>query len=462
MLIRHGTCSQAARGLFLPILLPVALLVTLPAIGAPVINSQTVSETALENGLRVIIKPERRWGVVSAGLVIKACPLYEAADRQGLADLVRHMIHDVPAPGDDLSLSDWITDRGGAIRSYTTPDGTHVRITTSANFFPEALARTARATFEPSFREEIWANQLQTLRRRLMDAESSPVGKLWRTMWETAFRQHPYGRPVSGTPDGIAAYDAEDLAAYHREYFVPNNTALIVVGDVEADPTLDLVRELFGKYPRGTTALKEPDPEPIQTDTRTRLEKANTRNTLVSFGWHAAGIANKPDVCALDLIYALLIEGQQARLMQAFASQEEIGAVPEVEFITKRDPGLFLVTCVTKPQMELETRETILAEIEKLHNTLLTPEELAGVKAVIRAGYSFDNATYENQVSSMGFYEAIDSYRFAIDYISTLEALTPEDVQRVARQYLGLENYSLVIIRPKSASGPVWEARLIQ
>ncbi|NSW56342.1 MAG: insulinase family protein [Armatimonadetes bacterium] len=460
MLIRHGAYRYAAVGLFPSMLLPVTLLLTLPAIGAPVINSQTVSETALDNGLRVIIKPERNWGVVSAGLVIKACPLYETDSEQGLSDLVRHMIHDVPAPGDDLSLSDWIEDRGGRISSYTTPDGTHVRITTSAGFFPEALARTARATFEPSFREEIWANQLQTLRRRLMDVESSPVGKLWRTMWETAFRQHPYGRPVSGTPDGIAAYDAEDLAAYHRNHFVPNNSALIVVGDIDAAAALDLIRELFGKYPRGNIALREPDPEPIQTDTRTRLEKADTRNTLVSFGWHAAGIANKPDVCALDLIYALLIEGQQARLMQAFVSQEEIGAVPEVEFITKRDPGLFLVTCVAKPQMELETREIILAEIEKLHNTLLTPEELAGVKAVVRAGYSFDNSSYENQVSSMGFYEAIDSYRFAIDYITTLESVTAEDVQRVARQYLGLDNYSLVIIRPKSASGPVWEARL--
>ena len=462
MRITQGISPHCVERLMTGLILPVLLVLSLNqcACGAPVINAQNIRETTLDNGLRVIVKPERHWSVVSAGLSIKASPLYEGEDQQGLADVVRHMIHDVPAPGDDLPLSAWITDRGGRFHSYTNPDSTQVQMTTGAPFFAEALARMVRATFEPSFSEEVWAGQLQQLRRRLMDAGNSPVGKLWSTMWETAFRQHPYGRPVSGTADTIAAHDSADLAAFHKEFYVPENTALIVVGDVDPDVVFDLARDLLGKYPRGAKALRIPDLEPPQTDTRTRLEKANTRNTLVSFGWRGAGVSNKVDVCALDLIYALLIEGQQARLMQAFATKTEIGAVPEVEFITKRDPGLFLVTCVTKPSMELETRETILEEIEKLHTAPLTPQELAEVKAVIRAGYSFDNSAYADQVGSMSFYEAIDTYRFAIDYVATVESVTAEDIQRVARQYLGSENYSLVIIRPKSSGGPVWEARL--
>ncbi len=431
------------------------------ACAAPVLDAAQIADRTLDNGFHVVVKSAPHWDLVAVGFCIKASPMYETEEQQGLSDLVRHFIFDIAPPGGQ-PLGAMIDDLGASVGSYTTQDATQVSVVCSAQFLPEILPRLAKAVFEPEFTEEAWAKTLPGLRRRVEATTAGPERKLNESMWSTAFRRHPYGRPVLVMPDNVSKYNSKALADFHQALYVPNNISLVVVGDVKAEDVFRLAEANMGKYERRELTLPTVPREPRQTETRTRLAKANIRNTLLAFGWQAAGMDRKTDVCALDLIYALLNEGQKARLIKAFAEKEQFEALPEVEFITKRDPGLFKITCVAKPSAEFDTRETVLKELQKLQDEKISEDELAAAKAVIHAGYAFDNETYESQVGSMAFYEAIDSYRFAVDYLSELDTVTVEDVQRVAKRYLGLDAYTLVIIRPKKTGGPVWEAHLTQ
>ena len=427
--------------------------------GAPILDHAHIREGTLPNGLRVVVKEAPRWDAVAVGFCIKASPLYEEEREHGLSDLVRYMMFDAPGDGTP-SVSEALADLGVRFRSYTSPDGTQVSAVMAARALPEVLPGLARAVFEPQFDEAVWARQLPDLRRRLADSQAAPLGRLWQLVWEMAFRRHPYGRPVAGAPDAMAAFDTAVLARFHERLYVPNNVSLVVVGDVTAARVFELAAAHLGGYEERPLTLPTVAPEPPQTDTRTRLEKAAVRATVIAYAWHAVGIDNKRDVCALDLIYAMLGQGQTARLMKALADNPDVAAIPEVEFITKRDPGLFIVWCAAKPDAEFEVREIIEREITRLRDEQVTEEELAVARDLIYTGYAFDNQTYVGQVGSMAFYEAIDSYRFAVDYIDEVEKVTAQDIQRVARQLLGASNHTLVIIRPRDGGGPVWEASL--
>lgn len=446
----------------LPPLLVVALAVVIGccAEAAPIMDGSHVSEMTLDNGLRVIVKHEPYWGLVTFGFCVKASPLYESDSQRGLSDLVRYMMFDV-APAGSERFEDYVEDLGGSFDSYTSPDATQIRCTTSAFSFPEVLPRLVKATLEPRFDEGLWAQKLQELRRRLLDAQTQPMTRMYSLLWETAFRQHPYGRPIAGTADGIAAYTSQSLADFHKALYVPNNMSLIVVGDVTPQAVFDLAKANLTSYPSRSLKLPVVVPEPTQTEPRTRLEKAPVRGTLVTYAWRAVDVRNKRDVCTLDVLYTLLGEGENSRLTKALLEREQVSAVPEVEFITKRDQGLFVVTCISKTEAEFETRETVLSEVAKLRDTPVSAEELAKAKAVLKAGYAFDSQSYSSQFGSMAFYEAIDSYRFAMDYAAEVDRVTVEDVQRVAKTCLDPEKYNLVIIRPRSGGETSKEARLI-
>lgn len=443
---------------------------------APAIDGSSIRDTTLDNGLHVVVREAPWGGQVAMGLCIKVGPLYEGEKQQGLSDLVRYMIldagagqpQDLVAGGDTggassakaRRLGEYLDDLGVQLTAYTSPDATVISATMASSSLPRVLADLTHAVFYPRFTEEMWAEQVQVLSRRLTDMESAPKYRLFRLLAEAAFRVHPYRFPVPPRSDEVARYNSKDLSHFHRTFYVPNNTSLIVVGDVQFQAVQELAREHLGSIPSRPVNRPAVAIEPGQTEPRMSLTKAAVSSTFVAFGWHAAGIANKRDVCALDLIYALLGEGPEARLSRALGGRKDIVEAPQVEFITRRDPGLFIIFWACQPEAEYDTRAAVSAQVDRLRTSVISPEELATAKELIRAGYTFQNRTYADQVGSLAFYEAIDSYRFAVDYLDEVERVTAEDIQRVARQYLSAQTQTVAIVRPRSG-GETREASIL-
>lgn len=457
---QYNGCKMGAVGLSTRWLIGVALLGWLPGgVAAPLLDGSGIRESTLSNGLKLIVKSDPAWDLVAVNFCVRAGPLYEAANQQGLSDLVRYMMYDAPVNG-GRSVRESVEDLGADFDATTTPDSTQIRCVMSAQALPVLFPRLAKATMAPEFSERVWLQKLPELRRRLMDLQRSPTARLFGLLWETSFRQHPYGRPVSGSPDALAGYTTQSFVDFHKNYYAPGNVSLIVAGGVQYQAMAELAEKELGSYAARPFKLPTVAPEPEQTDYRTRLEKAPVRGTLLAYAWRAAGMANKRDVCTMDVIYALLGEGQNARLMRALAKDDKLSAVPEVQFITKRDPGLFIVTCVCPQEREYEARDVVLAEIGKLRAEKLSAADLAAAKDVVLSGYAFDASTLSGQVGCLAFYEAIDTWRFAVDYPGEVQKVTAEDVQRVAQTYLDPAKYTLVIIRPQSGGDASKEARL--
>jgi zinc protease len=286
-----------------------------------------------------------------------------------------------------------------------------------------------------------------------MDEQGLPTGRLESLLWSTAFDDHPYNHVVEGTPDTIAALNASDLKAFHNAFYAPGNVSLLAVGDVAPAAFLELARGCLAPYPGRSVTLPEVTADAPLASPRTRLERAATRATVLAYAWRTPGIGRKRDVCAMDLIYALLGEGEDARLVHSLLTGDQVQGVPDVQFITRRDPGLFTIICLCQPEKEFAIRDLVLAEVQALRDEPVSAPDLDQARQALRVSYLMDNQGVSGEVGSMAFYQAIDTYQFASDYLAEVDRVTPQDIQRVAAAYLGATNYVLAIIRPRGDTG---------
>ncbi|MGD8239899.1 MAG: pitrilysin family protein, partial [Armatimonadota bacterium] len=290
------------------------------------------------------------------------------------------------------------------------------------------------------------------------DPRAIPL-QMMRRLWDLAYETHPYAKALRGTPESIGQITHTRATEYYERFYAPGNISLLVVGAVTPGEAVAAAASTLGRIPRRDVRWQRPDPEPPQTDARkdTVLVPAPRHAFMMAF--HGPGIDDKRDVCAMDVIYTILGQGERSRLLRVLRDEQKVVLSAEVEFITRRDPGLFIVTCIAAPDREQAAREGVLQQIQRLADEPLPPDELAQAKKLLRDAYAFSNETLADQTGSMGFYDSIDTYKFALDYIAEVNKVTVKDVQSTVRRYLRPDAYTLVVARP-AASGAVKEAAL--
>lgn len=422
--------------------------VRLWAADLPILDPARVTEKDLPNGLKVVVKEERQWPVVSIGAYIKAGSLYESDKEAGAAHLVEHLLFETT--GDDAQkLAPFIESMGGRISATTMRDFVHVDITVASRYLEQVLPVLTRAVFEANFDQQAMARELSVVKHEITDRRDRADLYMDEMIWRLAYKAHPYGRPIGGTASDLAALTFDTVSAFHKRFYVPNNVTFVAVGDVEPAWLQGRLKELTAGYAAKDTGWVAPPPEAPPTEPRLKIEALPRDVSLMSVAWHAPGIADKTEVCAADLIYTILGQDGIGRLDTRLVNDQKVLLTAETDFLTQKDPGLMLITAVVSPAREAEAQAAILGEIKRMADEPVTPEELARAKRMVYAGYAFSNESYDDQVGSMGFYASIDGYKFALDYINTVMQITPEQIQQVVKKYMSPASSSVAILHGK-------------
>lgn len=436
----------------------VALAVTtwVVALGGPswgaILDPQRVRDITLANGLHVIVLEEPQWGVVSVGLNVRCGSLHDPPEKAGLSHLVEHLLFestDAAAPG----LGVAVEDLGGYINAQTLRDFMSVDVLVASSELEEVLRLLADRVTKPSFDEDALRREKQIVSREIADRNQEADAAAMAALWELAFQQHPYGRLVGGSKKSLARIELQDVVTHHKRFYVPNNAALVVVGDVEAGRVFDAAKRTFGGWRRAEVDWQPPAPEPPLDEVRTKVLESGSAATVFAVGFPAPGIDRPDDVCAMDLIYAWFNEGEGSWLQRVLVNERKLALAADAEFLTQRYPGLFIVLVVCSREKELEARQAVLEAVEELRSAPLSDEEMTRLKDLIYTQYAFTNETCLDKAGSIGFYEMITGYRFAFDYIDLIEKVTPAQLQEVALRYLNPAAYSAVVLRPPAEGG---------
>ncbi len=407
-------------------------------------------EGRLDNGLRVLTLEDHRSPLVSVQVWFHVGSKDEDPQRQGFAHMFEHMMFrgtDRIGPQDHFR---YLNRFGARVNGYTSFDETVYWEVVPASQLDLALWLEAERMGRLKINDEYFAAERNVVKEeRRMRYLNRPYGRLYETLFDAAFKVHPYRWTPIGNIPHLNAATVEELQAFFEKFYVPNNATLVVVGDVHHDEVMAKAKQFFGPIPR------RPDPprvgvvEPAVTEPR-RMEIADRApSPRVVISYHTPG-AREPDSLALEVLSRILSAGQSSRLYRRLVQGREIAVSVFGAAYTLEQAGLFTLSAILKPQVSIEAGEqALLEEIRRLLDKGIEPAELEKARNQALAEYVQRGETVQGRADLLGYAAVIlaDPERVNTDLERT-RALTAEQVMAVARRVFGEQGRITVVIRP--------------
>ncbi|MCC2640479.1 MAG: putative Zn-dependent peptidase family [Nitrospira sp.] len=451
---KQSTALHSLRTGF-SILLFSFLISILPIGPAANVHAVEPKEFTLSNDMKVILIEVPKAPVVTVQVWYKVGSRNEVMGRAGLSHMLEHMMFKGTAKYPKGTFSRLVRKNGGMDNAFTSQDFT-------AYFENLAADRVALALELEADRMQgllLDANELKTERevvkeeRRLRN-EDDPQGALVETLFAQAFMSHPYHWPIIGWFSDLDAMNLDDLQRHYDTYYSPNNATLLVVGDIKADTLLPTIARLFEPIPKG------PSPKPLtvaeaqQRGERRFLLKREAQVPFVMMGYRVPNYSSD-DSYALNVLESILSKGKSARLYQSLVYDQKIALAVGADYgLMQADPGLFYFYAVVKPGEKVEAvEEAVLKEIHRLQTEPPAEQELQRAKNQIEAAHIFEQDSNFRQAMLLGEAETVGAgWRKVGQFVERTRAVTAQDIQRVASQYLTAEVRTTGILIPQPPS----------
>lgn len=339
-----------------------------------------------------------------------------------------------------------IVERAGGVglNATTSTDATRYFYSFPANKLELWMSLESERFLDPVFREFFKEKEV-ILEERRMRVENSPIGMMIEAFIDKAYKVHPYRRPVIGYDRDLRNLTREDVEKFFQTYYVPSNLTLAVVGDVKPAEVERLAKIYFGRYPAKPKPKDDLPVEPKQTETREVTLRLPTQPWYLE-GYHQPAITH-PDYVIYQLIGSILSEGRTSRLYKSLVEQQRIALTAQgfSGFPGEKYPSMMLFYALTAPGHSVdEVAKALQAEINKLTTEPVSTVELERVKTQARAGLLRSLDSNSGMASLLVEYEVkTGSWKNLFKELEAIEAVTPADIQRVAKATFVPENRTI-------------------
>jgi predicted Zn-dependent peptidase len=351
---------------------------------------------------------------------------------------------------DTSEIDKLLTEAGAADKNATTSyDRTNYFVSLPKNTFELWCAIFSQIMRGPVLRG-FYEEQQVIIEERYMRVDNSPGGALWETLMATAYEGHPYHNPLLGWPDDMASYTRDEVMAFYTRYYAPNQAVISVVGDITAADALALIERYFGSIPRqpAPTTRRTSEPEPRGEKTVTVEHEAQP---VVYSAWLTVPLAD-PDFPVFDVIAEILTGGRTTRLYKRLVEEEQIAAGIGTWIMDLRDRNLFMYGAAPRaPHTVQEVDAAVLDELERLKTEPVGERELQRAKNQLAAVFVRRLESNIELANLLGEYEVLIGWEYMRDVGEKTEAVTADDIQRVAREHFKRTNRTLATIVPKPA-----------
>ncbi len=409
----------------------------------------TARKWTLPDGLTLIVQEDHSAPVTSVQAWCETGSIDE--DKHlgaGLSHILEHMLFKGTETRSTNQIAQKIQDTGGYINAYTSYDRTVFWIDTPSKGTANALEILSDAMMNSTLPPEEYVKEQEVIRREFAMGYDNPDRMSSLELFATAYETHPYRLPVIGH---LAIYNKltrDEVMAYYKTRYVPNNLFFVVVGDVDADAVHAQVQHLFGKYPQRSLPPVYIPEEPQQLGRRDSHKEFPTELTRLNLAWHIPRITH-PDIPALDLLSAILGDGRSSRLNKRL--REETGLVHTISAFaySPSDAGLFGVSAILDPDKREEAEKAILAILAEAKRTGVTEEELEKAKKLSLNNQLQSLTSMRGKASDLGSnWLTTRNLNFSHDYLEAIQRVSAADVKRVLLTYFADSNLSVTSLNP--------------
>lgn len=443
--------SRAFGHLLLPAFLIAGVTVVTPAAAletsakaADIKIAPNLESFTLENGLQVVVIPDRRAPVATHMIWYKVGAADEPDGQSGVAHFLEHLMFKGTTNNPDGAFSKMVAERGGQENAFTSADYTAYFQRVAKEHLPLMMALEADRMENLILSDAVVDPERDVvLEERRSRVESEPGSRLREALNAITFVNHPYGSPIIGWESEIRALNKEAALAFYDRFYTPNNAVVVVAGDVNVDDVRKIAEDTYGKVARRAepgVRLRPAEP-PLSGERRIAVSDPRVRQESVSQTWivpsQSTGADREPE--ALDILAYILGEGPSSRLHKALVLDQEAALSAGAYYQGGAlDDGRFGVYASPRPGFTLEDMERLIAvEISKLLETGVTDTEVERAKNSMIAGAIY---AQDSQSRLARLFGSALTTGLTIEDVQTwpaqVSAVTADDVLKAARAYL--------------------------
>jgi zinc protease len=400
----------------------------------------------LANGLQVVLVSHHEQPAVSVRMLVRAGAAHDPKSKMGLAMLTAAVLDQGAGSRTAEQIADSIDFVGGILGTGAGTDLTYANAVVMKDSLPLALSLLADVVRRPTFAPEEVERQRQQALSGLKVAAEDPDSVASQVIDRLIYGFHPYGLPGNGTPQSLASLTRDDVVAYHRQYFVPNNALLAIVGDVPLDEAMKGVEQAFGDWKSQDVPAFKPIEPPQPTRRVVIIDKPDSVQTEIRVG--QLGIPRRhTDFLAMDQTIKILGGEGANRLQQVLRSQRGLTYGASADLDSYKMTGGIVAETDTRTDATAEALRLTIDEFYKLQRERVYEGELEGAQAYLAGHFPLTIETPDaiaTQVLNQLFYELpLEELQTFPDRV---RSVSPDEVQRVARAYLRPDRLAVVLV----------------
>jgi zinc protease len=413
----------------------------------------------LSNGLGILLCETHLSPVVELQIWAAVGSADERPGEEGLAHFHEHMLFKGTERRGLGEVAGEVEGAGGRINAYTSFDVTVYHATLPSSELAVGLDVLSDAILHSTFDPQEIAREVEVVLEEIRRGEDSPGHVLGNAVFAEAYREHPYRAPILGTLESVAAFDRQRVHAFFERWYGPDRLCVVAAGDFQGAALVEQVRETFGGLPpRGVR--RERRREPAQEGLRTVVLTRPFERVSVELALPGVGLGH-PDAPHLDLLAFVLGSGDSSRLVRRVRERDALADRIDAGCYTPLDPGLFSVGVETDAARAEAAIEAAVRELERARNEAVAVDELERARANFLASEDFERESVSGLAHKIGsFHHLAGSAAAEAAYLNAVRAATPEDLLRVAREYLRPECLTVGAVLPEGQTDGLDAARI--
>jgi zinc protease len=412
-----------------------------------------VKRKVLPNGLTVLHAERHELPLVMVTLLVRAGSFDEPEDRAGLARLTGEVLTGGTERRTASQISEEVEFIGAELGASADRDYTVLTLSVLKKDVEKGFDLLSDVLLHPSFPEEEMERERELIKGSLKQDEEDPEFLASRAFWTEVYGGHPYGRLVRGAPETIDRVKREDIVGYYSAYFRPNNSILSVVGDLSPEELDGLMAGFLSGWQKGPVPERRAYPLLPPGKRVVAIDRDVTQANIIL--GHLGVSRGNPDFYPLLVMnYILGGGGFSSRLMESI--REDMGLAYSVHssFSSSREPGVFKVEVQTKNASAKTVIEEILRQMRRMRQEKVSEQEIGDAKAYLVGSFPLRLDTMR---AVAGFLAGVEYHGLGLDFAERfpeyINAVTREDLQRVAEKYLHPEEYVLAVVADLSEAG---------
>ena len=428
--------------------------------------SAEVHERTLANGLKVLVKEDRRAPTVVHLIAYRAGSVDEVNGRTGVAHALEHMMFKGTRSVAAGEFSRRVAAMGGRENAFTSRDYTGYYQQIPKTGLAQVMALEADRMSHLVLSAEAFATEREVvIEERRLRTEDRARARAFEQLMATAFNASPYRHPIVGWMSDLQALSIDDLRAWYQQWYSPANATLVVAGDVSAQAVFALAEQHYGSIARRELPARKPQDEPVQTGLRQVVVKAPADSAQLLMGFRVPkllSIEGDIDPFALEMLSEVLAGDENGRLTRELVRGSRIADQAGAGYdMTSRGPALFMLSGTPAAgKTVVELQQALRAQIARIAEQGVEEAELERIRIQYVASRVYQRDSLMSQAMELAGLEMVGlSHGDADRLLERVRRVRPEDVKAVAGRYFGDDGLTVVTLDPQPLDGQRRPAR---